>query len=161
MVTTTSIDHGRIDRTSWQGSLRPDGSEGTSVARDLVALRLAGACGFEADIRRRLCAGPVGDATVLENVLTAARGGGDLTGPLETLHAVLQAIGDPDGLDRYTGPSGVGDRGVHAAGVDRGTPNGTVWLCPTRTCLRFTWPSGAAQAPRCAVTGADLLSSEL
>ena len=138
----------------------PDGSGRTSVAGDPVALRLAGVCEFEADIRRRLRVGPGEEAPELEAVLAAARdnGGseGALEGALEVLHDTLQSI-DLEGLDPYVGSGGPGDRSVHAAGVDRGAPNGAALLCPARKCLRFGWPN-RSETPWCAVKGSALLS---
>jgi hypothetical protein len=96
----------------------------------------------------------------VEQVLTAIRGGGDISGPLAVLHAVLQADGDPQGLDGYTGTRG-SIRGVQPVGIDRDCTAERVYLCPAGLCARYWWPQGPTAVPRCAVSGTALRQDRL
>ncbi|MFB7051874.1 hypothetical protein ACFCXT_01830 [Streptomyces vinaceus] len=132
-------------------------AEAEEKARDLGIV-----CANADAIRSRLTGrGPAGADAVLEDVLTAARGGRETGDAVETLHAVLQALGDPRGLHAYAdsvAPDGSGSptgRGVHAVGVGGDSPGERVYLCPARRCTRHGWPDHAP-APLCAVSGGRL-----
>ncbi|TVZ94919.1 hypothetical protein FB157_10422 [Streptomyces sp. BK340] len=125
------------------------------------ASRLAAVCTREAEIRNRLCGRTAGDSVELEEVLAAARNGGDLAAALDKLHGALRtALNDARGLDAYAGDAGTGGRGLFAAGVDRRVPAEPILLCPRQLCQRHEWPGDPASAPLCAVTGDPLLHSE-
>ncbi|MFF3453112.1 hypothetical protein ACFYXH_02060 [Streptomyces sp. NPDC002730] len=126
---------------------------------DEAAQRLAVVCANAEAIRARLCGGPTGDDAVLEEVLSAARGGGETDRALDVLHAVLQALGDAQGLHAYSKNGRTADRGVYAAGVDRDGLGEPVFLCPSQRCARYWWPQGPVPAPRCAISG-DALRRE-
>ncbi|MFI8192090.1 hypothetical protein ACIF8T_25455 [Streptomyces sp. NPDC085946] len=133
----------------------PEASDGAEV----VAERLAVVCAHLAQIRRDVREGPGGDETPVDLLLATARDGGDVAGPLAVLHAVLQAGGDPQGLDGYTG-TGAATRGVRPAGIsDR--PAETVYLCPAGRCARHWWPRATAAVPHCAISGAALRRERL
>lgn len=128
---------------------------------DETAQRLAAVCSGVEDIRRRLRGHPAGDDTVLEEVLTAARSGGEMAGPVDALHLVLQALGDVQGLYAYSNSGRTADRGVHPAGVDHECPAEPVYLCPAGRCARFWWPQGPVPVPRCAISGDALRRDRL
>ncbi len=128
---------------------------------DETAQRLTFVCSGVEDIRRRLCNHPAGDDTVLEDVLTAVRDGGEMAGPVDTLHRVLQALGDAQGLYAYSDNGHTADRGVHPAGADRERPAEPVYLCPAGRCARFWWPQGPAPVPRCEINGDALRRDRL
>lgn len=125
---------------------------------------LAIVCANVEDIRRRLRGYPAGDDTVLEEVLTAALGEGEMAGPVGELHAVLQALGDAQGLYAYSDNGRTADRGVHSvhpAGVDHECPAEPVYLCPAGRCARFWWPQGPVPVPHCAISGDTLRRDRL
>ncbi|MFD4604364.1 hypothetical protein ACFWPQ_40905 [Streptomyces sp. NPDC058464] len=128
---------------------------------DETAQRLALVCSNVEAIRGRLRNAPAGDDTLLEEVLTAARGGGEIAGPVDVLHAVLQALGDAQGLYAYSPQRRPPDRGVHPAGTDRKRPAEPVYVCPDTRCARFWWPDGPAPVPRCAISGDALRRNRL
>ncbi|TVL90263.1 hypothetical protein CD790_22370 [Streptomyces sp. SAJ15] len=129
-------------------------ADGPEREAGVVAERLAAVCAHLGEIRRDLQEGPGGDDAPVDRLLAAARGGGDIAGPLAALHAVLQAGGDPQGLDGYAG-AGAATRGVRPVGIsDR--PAESVYLCPTGRCARYWWPQATAPVPRCAITSAVL-----
>ncbi|ROQ94230.1 hypothetical protein EDE04_0643 [Streptomyces sp. 2132.2] len=132
-------------------------AEAEESARDLGIV-----CANADAIRARLTGrGPAGAAAVLEDVLAAARSGRETGDAVGTLHAVLQALGDPLGLHAYEDPvasGGTGSptgRGVHAVGVGGERSGEPVYLCPARRCTRHGWPDHAP-APLCAVSGGRL-----
>ncbi|MFD7003806.1 hypothetical protein ACFWA5_48135 [Streptomyces mirabilis] len=129
-------------------------AEPDETARSMLAI----VCVNAEDIRRRLCNGPTGNAALLEEVLTAARGGRETSGPVDVLHAVLQALGDARGLYAYRRTAG---RGVHPPGADRECPDEPVYLCPAARCARFWWPEGPVLVPRCAISGDALRRDRL
>ncbi|MFF3137677.1 hypothetical protein [Streptomyces mirabilis] len=124
-----------------------------------AANRLAVACAYLDEIRRDLRQ-ELGEDQALEQVLAAARDGGDLAGPLTALHAVLQAAnGDPLGLDGYAG-TGSGTRGLQPVGIsDR--PGERVYLCPAGRCARYWWPQATTSVPHCHISDADLRRERL
>jgi hypothetical protein len=118
---------------------------------------LAVVCAHLEEIRADLRGGPGGDAGPVERVLSAVRDGSDPEAALTALHAVLQAGGDPLGLDGYGGPPGGlrGLPGLRAEGIN--APHAEwVYLCPTGRCPRHAWPAAAAPQPRCAIRGTEL-----
>ncbi|NGO48155.1 hypothetical protein [Streptomyces ureilyticus] len=124
-----------------------------------VAARLAVVCAYLEEIRTDLREGPGEDEGPVEHLLVTVREGGDLTGPLAALHAILQVGGDPQGLDGYTDHAGT-IRGVRPAGIsDR--PTEQVYLCPIRKCGRYWWPQSTAEVPRCAISGTALRRERL
>ncbi|MEU3091618.1 hypothetical protein ACWCQ0_31495 [Streptomyces massasporeus] len=124
---------------------------------DVAAQRLAAACADVEDIRRRLRESPAGSDALLEEVLTAARNGGEISGPCDVLHGVLQALGTR-GL---TGSTRSGCPDVHPAGVTRDSSTEPVYLCPIARCQRYWLPEGPAPVPRCAVTDGALRRGRL
>lgn len=117
--------------------------------------RLAAVCAHLEEIRSDLLSGPGGDDAPVEQALAAARGAGDISGPLAALHAILQASGDPQGLDGYTGTGG-SSRSVRPVGIGSDRLAERVYLCPESRCTRYWWPQGPAAVPRCAVSGTAL-----
>ncbi|MDX3113314.1 hypothetical protein [Streptomyces scabiei] len=127
-----------------------------------AAQRLAIVCERADDIRRRLRDSPARDDAVLEELLTAAREGGETAGPVDVLHGVLRALGDYQGLYTYSGDGmRAGDRGVHLAGADREHASEPVYLCPAARCTRSWWPQGPVPVPRCAISGDALRRDRL
>lgn len=122
--------------------------------------RLAIVCAHLEQIRDDLLNGPGRDDAPLRQVLTAVRAGADISGPLATLHAILQADGDPQGLDSYTGAGG-SSRGVRPVGISRGRLAERVYLCPAGQCARYWWPQGPIAVPRCAVSDTALRQDRL
>ncbi|GAX57487.1 hypothetical protein SO3561_09057 [Streptomyces olivochromogenes] len=118
-------------------------------------------CANVEHIRRRLCDSPAGDDTVLQELLNTARGGGEVAGPVNVLHSVLQALGDLQGLSTYTIRRRTGDRDVHPAGTDRERPSEPVYLCPATRCARSWWPQGPVPVPHCAISGEALRRDQL
>lgn len=118
---------------------------------------LAVVCAHLEEIRADLREGPGGDAHPVDRVLSAVRDGTDPEAALTALHAVLQADGDPLGLDGYgERPGGLrGTLGLRADGID-GPHAEWVHLCPTGRCPRHAWPVAAAPQPRCAISGTEL-----
>lgn len=128
---------------------------------DEAARRLAIVCAKVDDIRSRLCSVPIGNDTALEELLTAARGGGEIAAPMDVLHAVLQALGDTQGIYGYSDNGYTSDRGVHPAGVDRQRPAEPVYLCPAGRCTRYWWPQGPVPVPHCVISGDPLRRDRL
>ncbi|MFE3152822.1 hypothetical protein ACFXJ6_40320 [Streptomyces sp. NPDC059218] len=123
--------------------------------------RLAAVCEQLDDIRRDLRSGPGGDDGPVERVLAAARAGADVADALDGLHAVLQAGGDPWGLDGYA-DDGPGLRGIWPEGITRPSPGEHVYLCPADRCTRFWWPRRATEpVPECRMSGATLRRKRL
>ncbi|MFF7174776.1 hypothetical protein [Streptomyces pseudovenezuelae] len=121
-----------------------------------TAQRLAAVCSSVEKIRGRLLNSPAGNDDILEEVLIAARSDGEIAGPVDVLHAVLQALGDAQGLYSYSDNGRTVDRGVHPAGIDRERPAEAVYLCPAARCARFWWPQGPVPVARCAISGEAL-----
>ncbi|MFJ4526201.1 hypothetical protein ACIP4Y_35685 [Streptomyces sp. NPDC088810] len=121
------------------------------------AERLAAVCAHLEEIRRHLREGP-GEGPV-ERLLDAARDGQDFAGPLMLLHAVLQAGGDPQGLDGYA-DTGSATRGVRSVGISV-QPGERVYLCPDGRCARYWWPQSTGEVPRCAISGNALQPERL
>ncbi|MFK0046407.1 hypothetical protein ACIQU4_20345 [Streptomyces sp. NPDC090741] len=122
-------------------------AEAEETARELGIV-----CANADAIRGRLRRGPAGDDAALEDLLTAARGGLETGYAFEVLHAVLQTLGDPQGLHAYSETGGSAGRGVHAAGIARDRSGEPVYLCPAHRCTRYGWPDRAT-APLCAISG--------
>lgn len=121
---------------------------------DEEAQRLAIVCANVEKIRKRLRESRAGSDAVLEELLSAARGGGDVEGAVNVLHAVLQALGDAQGLYAYSeNRRPTGRSGVHAAGVHHNHLSEPVFLCPAHRCSRYWWPQGPAPVPRCEISG--------
>ncbi|MEO3749415.1 hypothetical protein [Streptomyces sp. B6B3] len=125
-----------------------------------AAERLAVVCAYLGEIRRDLLQGPGGDEVPMEQVLTAAQSGGNLAGPLAVLHAVLQAGGDPLGLDGYS-DNGQGLRSLRPVGISDDRPGERVYLCPTSRCARYWWPQATVDVPHCAISGTALRRDRL
>jgi len=117
-----------------------------------VADGLAYVCGQLKVLRMDLSEDPGGMA-VLQQLLTAAREGGDIVGPLEALHVALQTAGDAMGVYGHT-------RGLRPAGVRRG-PLELIYRCPVSRCSRYWWPGATANRPRCAITDQPLQRERL
>ncbi|WP_406194118.1 hypothetical protein OH807_04495 [Kitasatospora sp. NBC_01560] len=137
------------------------------------ALRLAGACAHESEIRERLRGSALGaempldavlaqarDDRELPDLLAQARDDRELPDLLEALHRTLRATGDRRGLDAYTGADDRNARGLFTAGVDHAVPTEPLLLCPLQLCLRHERPDASAGAPRCAANGDLLLRRE-
>ncbi len=125
---------------------------------DETAQRLAAVCSSVEEIRKRLHNSPAGNDGILEEVLIAARRDGEIAGPVDVLHAVLQGLGDARGLHAYIRTA---DRGVHPAGADRESTSEPVYLCPAAQCARFWWSQGPVPVPRCAISGGALRRDRL
>ncbi|MER5907853.1 hypothetical protein ABT150_48935 [Streptomyces mirabilis] len=129
--------------------------------RGHMAGRLAAMCGHLDEIRRDLRSVPGGDDGPVERVLAAVRDGADVAGALDGLHAVLQAGGDPWGLDGYA-DDGSGLRGIWPDGIARPSPGEHVYLCPADRCTRSWWPRRATEpVPECGMSGAALRRKRL
>ncbi|MFI6004870.1 hypothetical protein ACIA98_31440 [Streptomyces sp. NPDC051366] len=122
---------------------------------DETARRLGIVCANADRIRGRLRRGPTGNDAVLQEVLTAVQDGRETARPVDDLHAVLQSLGDNQGLYAYGGTGSTAERRVHAAGVHRDRSGESVYLCPADRCTRYGWP-GHGPAPVCAVSGDPL-----
>jgi hypothetical protein len=131
---------------------------GEAAAPDGV-WRLAGVCAYLEEIRADLRGEPGGDEDPVERVLAAARDGGNVAGPLAELHAVLQAGGDPLGLDGYTDHAGA-TRGLRPAGISTARAE-LVYLCPEARCARYWLPLAAVPVPHCAISGTMLRQERL
>ena len=134
---------------------------------DEVAKRTAAAlayiCANVEQLREDLRGGAGGDDAPLEQLLAALGDGGDLAGPLDRLHARLQADGDAVGIYGHTG-DGAATRGLSPAGIGGvGLPGPAeiVYLCPAARCVRFEWPRTAAPVPRCRISGESLRRERL
>ncbi|MFE5108296.1 hypothetical protein [Streptomyces sp. NPDC056663] len=123
------------------------------------AERLAAVCAHLEEIRADLRDGPGGDEGPVERVLAAARDGGDTAGALAVLHAVLQAGGDPLGLDGYTDHAGA-IRGLRPAGIST-TRAEPVYLCPAGRCARYWWPQATVPVPHCTISSSMLRRERL
>ncbi|MFE0653720.1 hypothetical protein ACFVZH_34680 [Streptomyces sp. NPDC059534] len=134
-----------------------DGRE--EAASSDAAERLAAVCTHLEAIREDLRGGPGGDEGPVEDVLTTARNGGDVASTLAVLHAVLQADGDPQGLDGYTDHASA-TRGLRPAGISSARAE-LVYLCPAGRCARHWWPQAAASVPHCAISGSMLRRERL
>ncbi|WP_331769521.1 hypothetical protein OG948_37825 (plasmid) [Embleya sp. NBC_00888] len=129
---------------------------------EAIALALAIVCSRAEEIRTRLRNSPVGGDAALEELLTAARGGGRTADRLDVLHAILQALGDARGLYAYGDDGRVENRDVHAAGLGRvESATDLVYLCPDSRCTRSWWPQGSAPVPHCVVSGSTLRRDRL
>ena len=126
-----------------------------------TARRLAIVCAWEQRIGGRLRSSPLGSDVLVQEVLEAAREGGEVADRVDVLHGVLQALGDQQGLYAYGDHRYTSDRGVHAVGVDRGRPAEPVYFCPTARCTRLWWPQGPVPVPRCTVSGDALCRGRL
>ncbi|TDU80119.1 hypothetical protein [Streptomyces sp. KS 21] len=122
---------------------------------DETARQLGIVCANADRIRGRLRRGPTGDDAVLEAVLTAVRDGRETVRPVDDLHAVLQSLGDSQGLYAYGGTGGTAEHRTHPAGVHRERSGESVYLCPARRCTRYGWP-GHGSSPVCAISGETL-----
>ncbi|QXE38142.1 hypothetical protein KQY30_31850 [Streptomyces sp. GMY02] len=134
-------------------------ADGGGLAAPDGAERLAAVCAHLEEIRADLRDGPGGEHGPVERVLAAAHGGGDVVAPLAVLHAVLQAGGDPQGLDGYTDHAGA-IRGLRPAGIST-TRAEQVYLCPAGRCARYWWPKAAAPVPHCAISNSTLRRERL
>ncbi|MFE7161713.1 hypothetical protein [Streptomyces sp. NPDC057636] len=123
------------------------------------AERLAAVCAHLEEIREDLRSGPGGDEGPAEDVLSVARDGGDVVAALTVLHAILQAGGDPQGLDGYTDHAGA-TRGLRPAGISSARAE-LVYLCPAGRCARYWWPQAAAPVPHCTIIGSTLRRERL
>ncbi|MER0242745.1 hypothetical protein AAHZ94_12070 [Streptomyces sp. HSW2009] len=124
----------------------------------MTAERLAALCAHLAEIREILQERLGGDET-LAQLLAAAQDGGDLSEPLAVLHAVLQADGDPQGLDGYSG-TGPGTRSLRPAGISPQSGE-LVYVCPASRCTRYWWPQATTSVPHCALSGTSLRRERL
>lgn len=115
---------------------------------------LAYVCTHLEGIRSDLRSGASGDDAPLEELLAVVREGRDAAGPLDVLHAVLQADGDVRGVYGYV-------RGVSPAGVDRARSGETVYLCPARHCGRYWLPDNPGPVPVCEISGVLLRRERL
>ncbi|MFI9150525.1 hypothetical protein [Streptomyces sp. NPDC053367] len=129
-------------------------------AAERAAEGLAVVCAYVEEIRADLRGGSRDGDAPLERVLTAARTGEDITGPLDALHRALQSHGDPLGLHGYEGGTTT-VRSVQAIGISANVPGETVYLCPDGRCVRYWWRTGDAPVPRCAITGDGLRRDRL
>ncbi|MFD3993318.1 hypothetical protein [Streptomyces sp. NPDC058583] len=134
-------------------------ADGSGVTSPGGAERLAAVCAHLEEIRADLRSGPSGEDDLLERVLAAARDGGDVAGTISVLHAVLQAGGDPMGLDGYTDSAGA-TRGLRPAGISSARTE-LVYLCPAGRCARYWWPQATAPVPHCAINGSILRQERL
>ncbi|OEJ21653.1 hypothetical protein AS594_39750 [Streptomyces agglomeratus] len=125
-----------------------------------TAQRLAIVCAKAENIRQRLCS-LAGSDTLLEELLAAARSGGEIAEPVDVLHAVLQGFGDAQGLYAYSDSGRTGDRSVRAGGTNRECSPELVYLCPAARCTRSWWPQGPVPVPRCAISGDTLRRDRL
>ena len=133
--------------------------DGGGVTSPGAAERLAAVCAHLQQIREDLLVGPGRDDGPLERVLVAARDGGDVAGTLSLLHAVLQAGGDPLGLDGYTDVASA-VRGLRPTGISSLSAE-LVYLCPEGRCARYWWPQGTAPVPHCAISSSTLRRERL
>ncbi|QHY98252.1 hypothetical protein SSPS47_24355 [Streptomyces sp. S4.7] len=134
-------------------------ADGDEAAAPGGAERLAAVCGHLEEIRADLRSGPGGDEDPVEQVLAAVQDGGDLAGTLAVLHAVLQADGDPQGLDGYTDHAG-GIRGLQPAGIST-TRAEPIYVCPAGRCARYWWPQPVVPVPKCAISSTPLRRERL
>ncbi|WP_371551399.1 hypothetical protein OG266_38445 [Streptomyces sp. NBC_00554] len=116
---------------------------------------MAYVCTHIEEIRSDLRSRVSGDDTSLEELLAAARADGDVAGPLDGLHAILQAANeDARGLYGCV-------RGISPLGIDRARPGETVYLCPADRCVRYWWPGTPGPVPRCEISGEALRRDRL
>ena len=134
-------------------------ADGGEAAAPDGAQRLAAVCAHLKEIRADLRGGPGGDEGPVERVLAAARDGGDVAGTLAVLHAVLQADGDPLGLDGYTDHTGA-TRGLRPAGIST-TRAEPVYLCPAGRCARYWLPLTTVPVPHCTISNSMLRRERL
>lgn len=131
----------------------------TNDVAERVATQLGVVCAHLDEIRRDLLDGVAGSASPLEEALAAVRSGDDVAGPLDVLHAMLQADGDPQGLNGY-GQGDAATRSLRPVGIAAGAPGETVYVCPlmgqSDRCARYWWPQGAAPVPTCSISGSPL-----
>ncbi|WP_369263628.1 hypothetical protein [Streptomyces sp. R35] len=128
-----------------------------------TAAALAYVCTNVEQIREDLRSGLCGDDTPLEQLLAAIRHGDDLIGPLDLLHAHLQADGDARGIYGHSGDSST-IRSFRPAGIDSSSPPGpseVVYLCPATRCSRIWWPQATASVPQCRISGEHLRRERL
>ncbi len=120
---------------------------------------LARVCAEEPQIRARLES--AGDASPLDRLIAVVRDGGELTGPLDELHAVLRAAPHAEG--RGSARRGGGFRGVRPMGMGDPRPVEVVFLCPRGSCSRRWQPDPVASPtpPACLVHGEPLLWERL
>ncbi|MFF2431640.1 hypothetical protein [Streptomyces mirabilis] len=86
-------------------------------------------------------------------MLAALAAGDAPTVPLAELHEALLVAGDAAGVHGRA-------RGLDPIGLDPGTPDEYVLLCPTRHCSRHAWPD-SPEAPRCRISGQPLRRERL
>ncbi|NEA66991.1 hypothetical protein [Streptomyces sp. SID12488] len=134
-------------------------ADGEEAAAPDGARRLAAVCAHLKEIRADLRGGPGGDEDQVEQVLAAVQDGGDVVGTLAVLHAVLQAGGDPLGLDGYTDHAGT-NRGLRPAGISTARTE-LVYLCPAGRCARYWLPLAAVPVPHCAISSTMLRRERL
>jgi len=128
-----------------------DESDEVVMRRDALAYVCTHLEGIRSDLR----SGLIGDDAPLEDLLAAVRAGRDVAGPLDALHAVLQADGDPQGLYGVV-------RGISPVGVGRARPGETVYLCPARLCKReWQRETPSSPVPRCEISGDPLRRDRL
>ncbi|GAB2901205.1 hypothetical protein GCM10022245_40660 [Streptomyces mayteni] len=117
-------------------------------------------CAHADEIRTDLLSSPGHSAAPLDDALAAMAAGGDPSGPLEVLHAVLQASGDALGLLGYTDHDAT-TRGIHPTGISESELVETVYLCPAGRCTRYWFPTATAPVPHCRLDGAPLRGDRL
>ncbi|MFD5315896.1 hypothetical protein [Streptomyces sp. NPDC127098] len=132
------------------------GFDGPGRTKDL----LAAVCAHADEIRAALLARPGHGAGPLDDVLAAMDAGAGLAGPLDVLHAVLQASGDALGLLAYSDHDAT-TRGLQPTGISETELAETVYLCPTDRCTRYWFPIGSAPVPGCRFDGAPLRADHL
>lgn len=133
---------------------------------------LALVCANEPEIRDLLREGDW-VSEVLESVLAAARGDGDLRESLDDLHEVIQHLRkDPRGLQGYPGgqhsargldenPGNGQLQGVQPLGVRTSPATGVEFHCPGRRQCPRTWTRVPSQLiPFCTVHGKQLDARE-
>ncbi|WP_306319701.1 MULTISPECIES: hypothetical protein [unclassified Streptomyces] len=126
----------------------------SSSADDLVSDGLAHVCGETDRLREDLG----GAATLLDEVLGAARAGRDLREPLDALHRAIRATGDVLGV--YGGSHPRRDPGAAVAGLSP-VPTESAHVCPSGLCSRYVWADRVGEAPVCEVNGRPLLRQRL
>ncbi|WP_444963068.1 hypothetical protein [Nocardiopsis sp. M1B1] len=120
-----------------------------------TAAGLGVVCEHARDIRDRLEPVPGGPALV-DAVLGAARGGGDVSAELAALQEALVTL-DGRGLAAHAdGVRLVGSGGAAVAGTGLPRPASALYGCPRGGCARTWEPTPAEDVPVCLVSGASL-----